>query len=177
MSQGCARLRRLGCLGGCRDDESGNQQKNMCKRSVFHRLLFLTIRDSLAGPCISPDTRRSPADEPTSSLSVQSKLVIAFTLLTFLAIALVSAIGYFNARTSLRSAAERQLIGLHRTKVTLLESMLTSLRKETVTLSATDVASRAATEMLAAYRQLDKVAHHAGNAGGGPPVLRLRVRA
>ena len=59
------------------------------------------------------------------SLSVQSKLVIAFALLTCLAIALVSGIGYINARSSLRAAAERQLIGLHHTKTTLLRTMLT----------------------------------------------------
>ncbi len=91
------------------------------------------------------------------SLSVQSKLVVAFALLTSLAIALVSAIGYINARTSLRAAAERQLIGLHRTKVTLIRTMLTSTRNEILTVSASDLAATAANEMLAAYRQLDKL--------------------
>ena len=91
------------------------------------------------------------------SLSVQSKLVIAFALLTCLAIALVSGIGYINARSSLRAAAERQLIGLHHTKTTLLRTMLTSVRNEILTVSATDVAANAANELLAAYRQLDKM--------------------
>lgn len=91
------------------------------------------------------------------SLSVQSKLVVAFALLTFLAIVLVSAISYVSARTSLRTAAERQLTGLHHTKVALLRTMLTSMRREVLTLSGTDLAASASTEMLAAYRQLDKM--------------------
>ena len=36
------------------------------------------------------------------SLSVQSKLVVAFALLSFIAILLVSSIAYLNARASLR---------------------------------------------------------------------------
>ena len=90
-----------------------------------------------------------------ASLSVQSKLVVAFTLLTLLAIVLVSAIGYLSARKSLAAAAENQLIGLQRSKVGLIRTMLTSTRNEILTLSATDLAATAATEMLAAYRQLD----------------------
>ncbi len=111
-------------------------------------------------PAKGPGLRiRSEMGPVTSrpSLSVQSKLVVAFALLTSLAIALVSAIGYINARTSLRAAAERQLIGLHRTKVTLIRTMLTSARNEILTVSASDLAAAAANEMLAAYRQLDKL--------------------
>ena len=91
------------------------------------------------------------------SLSVQSKLVLAFALLTFLAIILVSGIGYLHARNSLRAAAERQLIGLHHAKTTLVRTMLTSMRNEILTVSASDLAATAANELGAAYRQLDSL--------------------
>lgn len=92
-----------------------------------------------------------------ASLSVQSKLVVAFALLSFIAILLVSSIAYLNARASLTTAVQRQLAGLHRTKVTLVRTMLTSVRNEVITLSGTDMAVTAANEMLAVYRQLDTV--------------------
>lgn len=45
------------------------------------------------------------------SLSVQSKLIGAFVLLTLLTIGVVSWIGYVSARESLRAASERELMG------------------------------------------------------------------
>ena len=47
----------------------------------------------------------------TRSLSVQSKLIVAFLLLTLTAIGVISWIGYSSARQSLRAAAERELLG------------------------------------------------------------------
>ncbi len=48
------------------------------------------------------------------SFSVQSKLIAAFVLLTLVAIGVVSWIGYVSARTSLRAASERELMGMQR---------------------------------------------------------------
>ena len=75
------------------------------------------------------DTRRTKVQRfYPSSLSVQSKLIVAFVLLTLLAIGAVSWIGYVSARESLRAASERQLMGLQRSKVALIQKS-TGLRK------------------------------------------------
>src|SRR5262252_4883633 len=88
------------------------------------------------------------------SLSVQSKLIIAFVLLTLVAISVVSWIGYISARESLRTAAEHQLMGLLQSKSALVHDMLRSARNEVLSLSATQASTDAARELLAAYRQI-----------------------
>ena len=50
------------------------------------------------------------------SLSVQSKLIAAFVLLTLVSIGVVSWIGYVSARESLRASSERELMGQQRSK-------------------------------------------------------------
>jgi HAMP domain-containing protein len=90
------------------------------------------------------------------SLSVQSKLVAAFVLLTLVSIGVVSWIGYVSARESLRLGAERELLGLQRAKSALVETILTSARNEVLSLSASRAGIDAARELLAAYRQLGK---------------------
>jgi class 3 adenylate cyclase len=89
------------------------------------------------------------------SLSVQSKLIVAFVLLTLLAICAVSWIGYVSARESLRASSERQLMGLQRSKVALIQLMLRSARNQVLALSASQGTTTAARELLAAYGQLD----------------------
>ena len=54
------------------------------------------------------------------SLSVQSKLIVAFVLLTLVSIGVVSWIGYFSARESLRATSQRQLMSLQRSKSELV---------------------------------------------------------
>lgn len=88
------------------------------------------------------------------SLSVQSKLIAAFVLLTLLAIGTVSWIGYVSARASLRAGSERQLLGLERSKAALVQNLLRSARNEILSLSADKNTTTAARELLAAYRQL-----------------------
>ena len=88
------------------------------------------------------------------SLSVQSKLIAAFVLLTLVAIGVVSWIGYVSARESLRAASERELMGLQRSKAALVQNILKSARNEVLSLSASQAATDAARELLAAYRQL-----------------------
>ena len=90
------------------------------------------------------------------SLSVQSKLIVAFVLLTLVSIGVVSWIGYFSARESLRASAERELVGLERSKAALVGSLLRAARNEVLTLSASRATTDAARELLAAYRQLSK---------------------
>ena len=88
------------------------------------------------------------------SLSVQSKLIVAFVLLTLASIAVVSWVGYVTARQSLRAASERQLMSLQRSKSALVQNILKSARNEVLSLSASQVATDAARELSAAYRQL-----------------------
>ena len=88
------------------------------------------------------------------SLSVQSKLIVAFVLLTLASIAVVSWVGYVTARQSLRAASERQLMSLQRSKSALVQNILKSARNEVLGLSASQVVTDAARELSAAYRQL-----------------------
>ena len=52
-------------------------------------------------------------------------------------IGVVAWIGYVSARDSLRSAAERQLVGLQRSKAALVQNILRNTRNEVLNLSAT----------------------------------------
>src|SRR5215203_5525313 len=88
------------------------------------------------------------------SLSVQSKLLLAFTLLTLLGIALVSYTAYTTAHASLLTSIERQLVGLQRSKAGIVRSMLTSTKNEVLTLSGSNEVGAASRELIAAYRQL-----------------------
>ena len=54
------------------------------------------------------------------SLSVQFEAIVAFVLLTLVSIGVVSWIGYVSARESLRASAERELVGLERSKAALV---------------------------------------------------------
>ena len=90
------------------------------------------------------------------SLSVRSKLIVAFVSLTFVAVAVVSWIGYVSARKSLQEAAERQLLGLQRSKSAMVKATLDSVRNEVLTLAASSLVVNASTELRAAYRQLDR---------------------
>src|SRR5262245_10768280 len=89
-----------------------------------------------------------------NSLSVRSKLIVAFVLLTLLAVTAVSWIGYSSARQSLRASAERQLMGLQRSKAALVKAELAAARNEVLSLPASRLAEEATRELLAAYRQL-----------------------
>ena len=89
-------------------------------------------------------------------MSFQSKLIVAFVLLTLVSIGVVSWIGYVSARESLRASAERELVGLERSKAALVGSLLRAARNEVLTLSASRATTDAARELLAAYRQLSK---------------------
>jgi len=88
------------------------------------------------------------------SLSVQSKLIVAFLALTLTAVGVISWIGYSSARQSLRAAAERELVGLQRSKSALVRNILKSARNEALSLSASDAVESAARQLLPAYRQL-----------------------
>jgi class 3 adenylate cyclase len=67
----------------------------------------------------------------------------------------VSWIGYVSARESLRASSERQLMGLQRSKVALIQNILRSARNQVLAVSASQGTTTAARELLAAYRQLD----------------------
>ena len=90
------------------------------------------------------------------SLSVRSKLIVAFVSLTFVTVAIVSWIGYVSARTSLREASERQLLGLQRSKSAMVKATLDSARNEVLSLAASSVLENASSELRAAYRQLER---------------------
>jgi class 3 adenylate cyclase len=90
------------------------------------------------------------------SLSVRSKLIVAFVSLTFLAVAVVSWIGYVSARTALREASERQLLGLQRSKSAMVKATFDSARNEVLSLAASSVVENASSDLRAAYRQLDR---------------------
>src|SRR6187402_279634 len=90
------------------------------------------------------------------SLSVQSKLLLAFTLLTLLGIAMVSYTAYTTARASLLTSIERQLVGLQRSKAGIVRSILTSTKNEVLTLSGSDEVGAVARELTEAYRQLSR---------------------
>ncbi len=88
------------------------------------------------------------------SFSVQSKLIAAFVLLTLVAIGVVSWIGYVSARTSLRAASERELMGMQRSKASLIQNILTSARNEALSLSGSQETTDEAENLLTAYKQL-----------------------
>jgi len=88
------------------------------------------------------------------SLSVQSKLILAFVALTMTAIGVMAWIGYASARDSLRAASERELMGLQRSKAALVQNILRSARNEALSLSASEAVTNAARELLPAYRLL-----------------------
>ena len=92
----------------------------------------------------------------TRSLSVQSKLIAAFVLLTLVAIGVVSWIGYASARNSLRASSERELLGQQRSKSALVANILKAARNEALSMSASPVVVTASRELLQAYRQLAK---------------------
>ena len=81
---------------------------------------------------------------PTRAFSVQSKLLAAFVLLTVTGITVLTAVGYLTARQSLTASAERQLLGLQRSKAGIVKSMLTSMRNEVLAFSASDAVATAA---------------------------------
>jgi len=66
----------------------------------------------------------------------------------------VSWIGYTSARDSLHASAERQLMGLQRSKSALVQNLLKSTRNEALSLSAEEGTTTTARELLVAYRQL-----------------------
>ena len=111
------------------------------------------------------------------SLSVQSKLIVAFVALTLTAIGVMAWIGYASARESLRAASERELMGLQRSKSALVQSILRSARNEVLSLSASAAVTNAARELLAAYRQLAREPVTAGDAGRGETFLPGGVQA
>lgn len=88
------------------------------------------------------------------ALSVQSKLLLAFTGLTLLGITLVSWTAYATARASLLSSVERQLVGLQNSKAGILRTMLTATRNEVLALSGSDGTSAAARALATSYRKL-----------------------
>jgi hypothetical protein len=83
-------------------------------------------------------------------------LIVAFVSLTFVTVAIVSWIGYVSARTSLREASERQLLGLQRSKSAMVKATLDSARNEVLSLAASSVLENASSELRAAYRQLER---------------------
>jgi class 3 adenylate cyclase len=94
-----------------------------------------------------------PKSRPRS-LTVQSKLILAFVLLTLTSIVVVSWVGYVTASRNLRAAAERHLMSLQRSKSALVENILSAARNEVLSLSASRVMADSARELLVAYRQL-----------------------
>src|SRR6185436_1473523 len=90
----------------------------------------------------------------TRSLSVQSKLIAAFVLLTLVTIGVVSWIGYVSARQSLRAASERELMGLQRSKTVVVQNLLRAARNEALSLASSSTTIQSARELLAAYKQL-----------------------
>ena len=94
-----------------------------------------------------------------------------------MSIGVVSWIGYVSARDSLRAAAERELMGLQRSKSALVETILKSARNEVLSLSASQAVTDAARDLLAAYRQLAREPVTRRDAGGGETFLPGGVRA
>jgi class 3 adenylate cyclase len=88
------------------------------------------------------------------SMSVQSRMLVAFVFLTLLAIGTVFGIGYVNARASLRAAAEGQLVGLQRSKTNLVRSVLERSRADVLTFSSLLSVTDSAVAFGAAYRSL-----------------------
>jgi hypothetical protein len=91
---------------------------------------------------------------PGRAFSVQSKLLVAFVVLTMATIAVLTTVGYFTARQSLTDGAERHLVSLQRSKAGVVKTMLTSLRNDVLALSAADVVVRSAVDARAAYHDL-----------------------
>ena len=99
-----------------------------------------------------------------NSLSVRSKLILAFVLLTLLAVGVVTWIGYNSARASLREAADHRLMGLQRSKAASVKTILTASRN-TILRHVGFAACRkyASKELKVAYRQLEPGTRYCGN--------------
>src|SRR4029453_10450885 len=82
------------------------------------------------------------------------KLIAAFVLLTIAGMAVLTGVGYLSARQSLTSSAERQLIGLQRSKAGIVKAMLASMRNEVLAFSASRAIVDVALTMRAAHRDL-----------------------
>src|SRR6187399_912519 len=77
----------------------------------------------VCGPCYSRASMGIKESRTISrSLSVRSRIIIAFVSLTLLSVAVVSWIGYVSARQSLRALSERQLMGLQRSKAAMVKA-------------------------------------------------------
>ena len=111
------------------------------------------------------------------SLSVQSKLIAAFVLLTLVTIGVVSWIGYVSARESLRAASERELMGLQRSKTAMVQNILRSARNEVLSLSASSSRDERSPGTAGGVPAARPRARHRGDAGGGQTFLQRRVRA
>jgi hypothetical protein len=88
------------------------------------------------------------------SMSVQSKMLVAFVLLTLVAIGVVAWIGHVDARDSLRAQTEQQLAGMQRRKADLVRTMLTEKRKHVRFLSTTSAMTEGARNLIAAFRAI-----------------------
>jgi hypothetical protein len=92
------------------------------------------------------------------ALSVQSKLIGSFVLITLAGVVVLTGVGYVTARQSLTAAAERQLLSLQRSKAGNVKSILASMRNEALAFSAAESVVRAARDTRSAYRGLSGVA-------------------
>ena len=120
---------------------------------LYLQLVLVTLRP--------PQYAKTPVMSHRRSLSVQSKLLASFVLLTIAGITVLTAVGYVTARQSLTASAERQLLGLQRSKSGIVKSMLTSMRNEVLAFSASDAVTRAAVALRAAHRDLRTCRRHA----------------
>lgn len=88
-------------------------------------------------------------------MSLQSKLLATIVLITLASILTVSWLGFLSARAGLKDAAERQLLGLQRSKATAVETALTKTTNEMLGFSALPSVTEGATQLLDAFRKLD----------------------
>ena len=100
--------------------------------------------------------RKNPVSSlsPRRALSVQSKLLVAFVLLTVAAIGVASWVGYLTARQSLTASVQKHLVTLQRSKAATVRNMLTATRNEVLAISDSEGIVRTAVVMRAAYRAL-----------------------
>ena len=100
--------------------------------------------------------RKNPVSSmsPRRALSVQSKLLVAFVLLTVAAIGVASWVGYLTARQSLTGSVQKHLVTLQRSKAATVRNMLTATRNEVLAISDSEGIVRTAVVMRAAYRAL-----------------------
>jgi sensor histidine kinase regulating citrate/malate metabolism len=90
-------------------------------------------------------------------LSIQSKLILALLLVSLFSVLIVTVIGYVRARDAFSAMAQNQLVGQRVAKTNVLESLLSNMRNQALSLADSRMGVAAMQELADAFRTLADV--------------------